>query len=203
VLVNLKEKSMVMDTNMMVVLLMILALVAIGAFLHFRRHETHTLEKHFGPEYGKAVEQFGSRPKAEAELKARQKRVEQLDIVPLAPHEAARFAEQWKLIQARFVDDPKGSLGEADELVRELMQKRGYPMGDFERRAADISVNHPAVVEHYRAAHDIALLDRRGQADTEGLRQAVIHYRALFAELLEVRDEREPAADGDITRRTA
>jgi len=194
---------MVMDTNMMVVLVMILALVAIGAFLHFRRHETHTLEKHFGPEYGKAVEQFGSPAKAEAELKARQKRVEQLDIVPLSPQEAARFAEQWKSIQGRFVDDPKASLGNADDLVRELMQKRGYPIGDFDRRAADISVNHPAVVEHYRAAQDIAVRNRNGEVDTEGMRQAVIHYRALFAELLEVRDDRQAAEQADMTRRTA
>jgi hypothetical protein len=171
---------------MMVVALMIIALLAIAMWLHFRRHESQTLERRFGPEYQRTVEELGSRPKAEAELKARQKRVEQLEIVALAPAEAARFSDAWRSLQARFVDNPKGALADADRLVRELMQKRGYPMGDFERRAADISVHHPSVVEHYRAAHDIALRDERGEVDTEGMRQAVIHYRALFGELLEV-----------------
>ena len=184
------------DPNVMVAALMIIALLAIAMWLHFRRHQSHTLERRFGPEYGRTVEEFGSRPKAEAELKARQKRVEQLDIVPLAPAEAARFSESWRSLQARFVDNPKGVLADADRLVRELMQKRGYPMGDFERRAADISVHHPAVVDHYRAAHDIALRDERGEVDTEGMRQAVIHYRALFAELLEV--EPKPMREGKL-----
>jgi hypothetical protein len=186
-----------LDPNMVIVALMIIALLAVAMWLHFRRHESQTLERRFGPEYGRTVEELGSRPKAEAELKARQKRVEQLDIVPLDPAEAARFSESWKSLQARFVDNPKGVLSEADRLVRDLMQKRGYPMGDFERRAADISVHHPAVVDHYRAAHDIALRDERGEVDTEGMRQAVIHYRALFAELLEV-EPPERARDGKL-----
>ena len=175
-----------MDPNLMYGLIIILALLAVATFLHFRRHQSHVLEKNFGPEYGRTVDNLGSRPKAEAELRARQKRVEQLNIVPLSPADAARFREGWKALQARFVDNPKGSLAEADRLVCDLMEKRGYPMGDFERQAADISVGHPAVVEHYRAAHEIAVRDRNGQTDTESLRQAVIHYRALFGELLEV-----------------
>jgi hypothetical protein len=183
---------MTMDTNLMLVILMILALLAVAVFLHARRHASHTLERRFGPEYGRAVDEYGSRSKAEAELKARQKRVEQLHIAPLSPADAARFNADWKSLQARFVDNPKGSLVEADALVRELMHKRGYPMGDFESRAADISVDHPGVVDHYRAAHEIALLDRHGEVDTEGMRQAVIHYRALFADLLEVE---QPAAE--------
>src|SRR5438874_1331974 len=134
---------MVMDNNMMLVLLMILALVIVAGVLHFRRHESQVLEKRFGPEYGRAVDTMGSKSKAEAELKAREKRVEQLDIVPLSPADATRFNDSWKSLQARFVDNPRGALAEADQLVRELMQKRGYPMGDFERRAADISVHHP------------------------------------------------------------
>jgi hypothetical protein len=174
------------DPTVMIIALMIIALLAVAMWLHFRRHESQTLERRFGPEYGRTVQELGSRPKAEAELKARQKRVEKLDIVALAPAEAARFSESWRSLQARFVDNPKGVLADADRLVRELMQKRGYPMGDFESRAADISVHHPSVVEHYRAAHDIAQQDERDQVDTEGMRQAVIHYRALFAELLEV-----------------
>jgi len=183
---------MTMDTNLMLVILMIVALVAVAVFLHARRRDSQTLEKRFGPEYGRVVDQFGSRSKAEDELKARQKRVERLHIRPLSPEDASRFSEGWRALQARFVDNPKGSLIDADVLVRELMQKRGYPMGDFERRAADISVDHPAVVDHYRAAHEIALRDRHGDVDTEGMRQAVIHLRALFAELLEVE---QPATD--------
>lgn len=175
-----------MDSNLMVILLLLALLLAAAAVLHWRRHESHTLEKRFGPEYHRAVDRFGSRSKAEAELKARAKRVEQLHLVPLAPQDAARFTDAWKMVQARFVDDPHGALAEADRLVTDLMQRRGYPMGDFEVRAADISVDHPAVVDHFRAAHDIAMRDRRAQVDTEALRQAVIHYRALFAELLEV-----------------
>jgi hypothetical protein len=176
-----------MDTQTMTLLaVVILALVAVGAWLYTRKRQSDRLIQRFGPEYGRTVDDLGSRTKAESELREREKRVEKLDIVPLAPEEAARFADAWKTLQGRFVDNPKGVLIEADQLVRELMQMRGYPMGDFERRAADISVHHPAVVDHYRAAQAIAMRDRRGEADTEELRMAVVHYRALFDELLEV-----------------
>jgi hypothetical protein len=174
--------------------ILLIALLAIVAFFVWRRNESQGLVNRFGPEYSRAVDELGSRPRAEKELKARQKRVAKLDIVPLSPAEADRFSREWRALQGRFVDNPKGVLGDADRLVRELMQKRGYPMGDFERRAADISVDHPDVVDHYRAAQAIATLDRRGEADTEALRKAVVHYRALFDELLEVRqDERAQA----------
>jgi hypothetical protein len=111
----------------------------------------------------------------------------------LAPPDAARFTQAWNALQSRFVDDPKAVVVQADQLVRELMLKRGYPMGDFERRAADISVDHPTVVEIYRAAQAIAVRDQRGEADTEELRKAVVHYRALFDELLEVRVPKQAA----------
>lgn len=166
--------------------IVILALIAIGAWIYYQKRQSHRLIQRFGPEYGRAVDEMGSRTKAESELRMREKRVEKLHIVPLAPAEAARFTQAWKALQGRFVDNPKGVLAEADQLVRELMLKRGYPMGDFERRAADISVDHPAVVDHYRAAQAIALRDRGGEADTEELRRAVVHYRALFDDLLEV-----------------
>jgi len=166
----------------------IIALAFLVAWLFYQRRQTDTLKERFGPEYSHAVDELGSRTKAEAELKSRQKRVEKLRIVPLTPADAARFSEAWKALQVRFVDNPKGVVVEADQLVRELMQKRGYPMGDFERRAADISVDHPQVVANYRAAQAIAQRDERGQATTEELRKAVVHYRALFDELLEVRD---------------
>ncbi|MES3000354.1 MAG: hypothetical protein V4787_06650 [Pseudomonadota bacterium] len=189
------------DPNVMAALVIIVALLAVAFLMHFRRHQSHALERRFGPEYGRTVDEMGSRPKAEAELRARTKRVEQLNIAPLSPQDASRFGESWKALQARFVDNPKGVLAEADLLVRELMQKRGYPMGDFDSRAADISVDHPGVVDHYRAAHEIALRDRQGEADTEGMRQAVIHYRALFSELLEV--ERPAPPKGERARAAA
>lgn len=188
-----------MDTNLILIGIVVLALLAIAGWLILRKKESQTLEKRFGPEYKRAVEELGSKPKAEAELKARQKRVEQLHIAPLAPAEARRFSDAWRALQGRFVDNPKDVLAQADQLVRELMQKRGYPMGDFDRRAADISVDHPAVVDHYRAAHDIALRDRHGDVDTEGMRQAVIHYRALFAELLEV-EEPKPVREREANK---
>lgn len=189
-----------MDTRILAVLAVaVLALIAIGAWLYMRKKQSERLVQRFGPEYGRAVDEMGSRSKAEAELRQREKRVSKLHIVPLSPSDAARFSQEWKALQGRFVDNPKGVLVEADLLVRELMEKRGYPMGDFEHRAADISVDHPAVVDHYRAAHDIAMRDKRGETDTEGLRQAIVHYRALFDELLEVRqDERARTKEMEI-----
>jgi hypothetical protein len=176
-----------MDTqSLAIAAVVILALVAIAVWLWNQKQQSRRLEQRFGPEYKRAVDQFGSRPKAEAELKTREKRVEKLDIVPLAPADAERFRQDWKILQGRFVDNPKGALLEADQLVRELMLKRGYPMADFDHRAADISVDHPAVVDHYRAAQEISARDRRREADTEDLRKAVVHYRALFDDLLEV-----------------
>jgi hypothetical protein len=165
------------DTMMIIAAIVVIALIAAAAWFAYQKNESHRLEDRFGPEYGRAVDELGSRSKAEAELKNRQKRVEQLNIVPLSPPDASRFSQSWKSLQARFVDDPRAVVVEADDLVRELMQKRGYPMGDFERRAADISVQ------------DIAARGRRGNIETEELRKAVVHYRALFSELLEVRED--------------
>jgi hypothetical protein len=168
-----------------------LGLVAIGVWLYTRRKQSDRLHEHFGPEYDRTVNELGSRTKGESELKAREKRVERLEILPLAPSEAARFSEAWQALQGRFVDNPKGVVVQAEQLVRELMEKRGYPMGDFERRAGDISVDHPDVVANYRSAQAIAMRDQKGTADTEELRKAVVHYRALFDELLEVRESRQ------------
>ncbi len=167
---------------------LIAAVIAVIAWAYAqkkRRHSQH-LQQRFGPEYARRVNEFGDRAKAEAELAAREKRVERLNVTQLTPADAARFAQAWNALQARFVDDPKGALAEADRLVHELMTKRGYPMADFERRAADVSVDHPSVVANYRAARAVALRDERGEASTEELRKAVVHYRALFQELLEV-----------------
>jgi hypothetical protein len=167
-------------------------LAAVAAALISQRHrQSLRLQRRFGAEYDRAVERLGSRTKAEAELRAREKRVADLHIAPLAPADAARFTQSWNALQSRFIDNPKGVVVEADQLVRELLLKRGYPMGDFERRAADMSVDHPAIVENYRAAQAIAVRAERGETDTEELRKAVVHYRTLFDELLEVRPVKE------------
>jgi len=173
---------------------LIVALIAVIAWANAqrRRKQSLRLQQRFGPEYLRLVNEMG-RPKAEAELAARERRVAALTLRPLPAADAAKFRDAWVAIQARFVDDPKTSVIDADHLVYDLMAKRGYPMGDFEHRAADISVDHPAVVSNYRAARAIALRDERGEASTEELRKAVVHYRALFEELLEVSDP-EPRA---------
>src|SRR5512141_1480304 len=181
------------DTQTWIILagVVVLVVIALAAWFSYKKKHSLRLQERFGPEYGRSVDDLGSRKKAEAELKAREKRVEGLTIIPLTPSDAARFSQTWKDLQGRFVDNPKSAVAQADQLVRELMLKRGYPMGDFESRAADISVDHPEVVAYYRAAQAIAVRDERGEADTEELRKAVVHYRALFDELLEVREDRQ------------
>lgn len=179
--------------SLLAIVAVVIVLLLLAALLLTRKRRSDQLHGRFGPEYDRTVDEMGSRDKAEAELLARQRRVEKLNIVPLPPHEAERFRNAWQDLQSQFVDSPQATLAKADLLVRELMSRRGYPMGDFETRAADVSVDHPKVVDHYRAAHAIAMQDRDGKADTEALRQAVVHYRALFAELLEVAEpRREP-----------
>jgi hypothetical protein len=181
-----------------VILLVIVAAIVAAAWLisrEQRRKQSLRLRQRFGPEYGRVVAEKGNQAKAESELIERQKRVERLKIVALTPTDAARFREAWDALQSRFIDNPKGVVVEADDLVRELMVKRGYPMGDFERRAADISVDHPKLIETYRSARAIATRDKEGQASTEELRKAVVYYRALFDELLEVRRSPTETAD--------
>jgi hypothetical protein len=191
------------DTQTWIILAAVvaLALVAVGAWFFYQKKQSRKLQEHFGPEYDRTVNELGSRTKGESELKAREKRVERLEILPLAPSEAARFSEAWHTLQGRFVDNPKGVVVQAEQLVRELMEKRGYPMGDFERRAADISVDHPDVVANYRSAQAIALRDQKGTADTEELRKAVVHYRALFDELLQVRETRQEIEEKRVAAR--
>jgi hypothetical protein len=155
-----------------------------------RRRQSLRLRQRFGPEYTRLMSERGNRTKAEAELLAREKRVERLKLVPLTAEDAAKFGQAWGLLQTRFVDNPRNAVVEADRLVRDLMIKRGYPMADFEHRAADISVYHPAVVEAYRSARAIAVRDQQNQASTEELRKAFVYYRTLFDELLEVRHPR-------------
>jgi hypothetical protein len=165
---------------------LVVALFAVAAWFFSQKRNSERLRDRFGPEYGRTVGKLGGQKKGESELMAREERVGHLAITPLAPAEAARFSQAWNTLQGRFVDNPQGVVVQADQLVRELMLKRGYPMGDFERRAADISVDHPSVVENYRAAQAIAAREQRGEADTEELRKAVVHYRVLFDDMLEV-----------------
>jgi len=162
------------------------ALIAVTAWILYRKKQSKRLQDRFGAEYGRAVDELGSRAKAESELKAREHRVKGLNITALTATDAAKFSKAWTELQGRFVDDPQGVVVQADQLVRELMLKRGYPMADFEHRAADISVDHPGVVLHYRAAQAITVSSERKEASTEELRKAVVHYRALFDELLEI-----------------
>lgn len=175
------------------VVLLVAVVLAVVAWLIVQRQRSLHLKRRFGPEYDLTVSEFRSRTKAETELQKREDRVARLKIVPLTPTEAARFSQAWNELQSRFIDNPKGVVAHADQLVRELMEERGYPMGDFERRAADISVDHPAVVATYRVAQAIAASDARGEADTEELRKAVIYYRTLFDELLGVAHDRVAA----------
>jgi hypothetical protein len=167
-----------------IVIGIIVVAVIVGAILYSRRARTEHLREQFGPEYDRAVEAKGGRTKAEADLAEREKRVEKLDIRQLEPAERREFIERWTDVQARFVDDPARAVAFADALLGDVMKTRGYPVSDFDQRAGDISVDHPVVVEHYHKAHDIAVRHERGQASTEDLRQAMIHYRALFDNLV-------------------
>ena len=169
------------------------------SFAGTRARRRRGLQRTFGPEYDRVVADAPNRRDAEAELTERRARREQLEIHDVRPTVRSRFADRWRQIQERFVDDPDTAILEADALIQEVMHDRGYPVEDFERRAADLSVDHPQVVENYRAAHAISVARARGEATTEDARVALVHYRSLFEELLEraaqsaVRDS-EPAA---------
>jgi hypothetical protein len=168
------------------VVVVLVIVVAVVLYMRNRRNTTAGLKNRFGPEYDRAVQQHGSERKAEAKLADRESRVDLLKIRDLDPVERERYLTEWQTVQSRFVDYPKGAVTEADELVCSLMKTRGYPVTDFDQRAADISVDHPLVVENYRSAHNIALRLARGEANTEELRTAMIHYRSLFDELAQV-----------------
>ena len=180
---NLTALSMLQIAIFIAIAVVIAAGVAISVVVCKRR--TARLRYQFGgAEYTRAVREGGSQQKAEAALDGRTERVERLHIRPLGPGDRVRFIETWGRVQARFVDGPGGAVTDADQLLGDVLSTRGYPVGDFEQRAADISVDHPLVLENYREAHDSALRQARGQASTEDLRQAMIHYRTLFEELV-------------------
>ena len=172
-------------TMFLLIVLAVLVVAGIAALMFFQKRRTERLRTRFGsPEYTRAIEESGSRKIAEAGLNARQERVEALDIRPMSAVDHARFTESWRKTQTRFVDSPGGAVTEADQLLSDVMATRGYPVSDFAQRAADISVDHPSVMTNYRLAHDIALRQTQGTASTEELRQAMIHYRTLFEELV-------------------
>ena len=175
------------ETAVIVIAVVAVLVIAALAWWFLTRRRRAALQDRFGPEYERTVDQADSRRQAEIDLRERQERRDELTIVPLDDSSRARFASEWTEVQARFVDQPAETVVEADALVMRVMRQRGYPIDDFEQRAADISVDHPDIVEHYRAGHALADRSRDGDADTESLRQAVVHYRELFARLLEDR----------------
>ena len=178
--------SSISTTEIVIVIGAALVLIAVIATLvSIRKRRTERLRTQFGgAEYSRAVREGGSQRRAEAVLDQRAERVERLHIRPLARGDRERFVECWDRVQARFVDGPGSAVMDADQLLGDVMSTRGYPVSDFEQRAADISVDHPLVLENYRAAHQSALRQTRGQASTEDLRKAMIHYRTLFEELV-------------------
>lgn len=165
----------------------LLALLALGLFavIARRRSRTHHLAERYGTEYDRTVSQHGGRGKAEKDLLGRENRVGKYAIRPLSEAERGRFAESWSRTMARFVDSPPAAVADADQLLTEVMRVRGFPTADFDQRAADLSVDHPKLVESYHAAHDLALKSRSGKASTEDLRQALVHCRVLYDELVE------------------
>ena len=175
-----------MDTTLMIVIAVVIVVI-VGFFLgpvFARRRHSQRLQSKFGAEYDHTVQTLGNEKKARTELDERQKHVQGLNIKPLTVAERERYLENWAAIQSKFVDEPGQAIGNADRLIMEVMQIRAYPVSDFEKRAADISVNYPALVSNYRAAREIAIKNEQHQADTEELRQAMIYYRSLFEELL-------------------
>ena len=167
------------------IVLAVLAVVTVAIVKGLRDRRTRSLRDRFGPEYDRTLESGESKRDAEAELKARAERREQLEIRPLTTAARERYVDGWQRVQAKFVDDPAGAVHDADMLIQSVMEDRGYPMDDFEQRAADVSVDHPRVVENYRQGHALARKSAVGDGTTEDLRQAMQHYRTLFEELVE------------------
>jgi FtsZ-interacting cell division protein ZipA len=178
-----------MDMKLIVVVIAVVVVaVLLVALFYMRRRRSMNLRERFGPEYERTVRERGA-SRAETELEQRVKRVERLRLQPLSQSARRGYLDRWMEIQRRFVDDPKGAVFSADELINEVMNAEGYPMSDFDQRAADISVDHPLLVSNYRVAHDITMRERGGAATTEELRKAIVHYRFLFEQLIESEPE--------------
>jgi hypothetical protein len=189
-----------MNQNLWIMVGVVVIVIAAVAWAVVATMRTKRLRRRFGPEYSRAIEKEGDRRQAEKVLEMRERRIEQLHIHPLTEAEYGKFKDAWAADQAKFVDDPPAAVTDADRLIGELMTARGYPAGDFEQRAADLSVEYPHLVEKYRTAHQIALRQERGEASTEELRSVMVLYRELFEALLEsevgVRDMPKRAAAG-------
>jgi hypothetical protein len=187
-----------MDTQLIVtigIVVLVLILAGVAVWVYARTTRSRRLKAKFGPEYDQTVERFGNRELAETELQDRERRVKRFHIVRLSMQDASQYRERWATVQAHFVDAPKEAVEEAHQIVHEVMKKRGYPVTDFEQAAADLSVEYPAIVTYYRAAGCIAESNRKGLAQTEELRQAVVNYRSLFEELL-------GTAEGEVKAKT-
>ena len=182
-----------MNTATILLVVLVLLVLAAAAFFVVQSRKRKALQERFGPEYDRAVEDSDGKRDAERELRERAERRDALDIKPLEPAARDGYAEQWRATQERFVDAPDAAVTEADRLVARVMQQRGYPVGDFDQMARDVSVDHSQVVHEYRAAHEISERNDREQATTEELRQAMVHYRALFSDLLEDSPDGSPA----------
>lgn len=175
--------------------LIVLAVIIAVGVMYMRKRRTDVLKERFGGEYERTVKEAGGPTKAEAILQEREKRVDKFDIRPLSEESRPRFIAAWRDVQARFVDSPADAITRADVLLGEVMEARGYPVADFEQRSADLSVDHGDVVQNYRAAHGIAVRHAQGKASTEDLRQAMIHYRALFDDLVHEPVDSDPVIE--------
>ena len=182
------RNSSVDSQTLLIVMAAVVVVVLVAAWMYYGRRQRVRLRERFGPEYDRVVATAGSPAKAEALLRERAARVDRFKIRPIVRDQADAFEREWRRVQSRFVDDPDAAVAEADSLLTQVMTARGYPLEDFDRRADDISVDHPHVVENYRTACAFVLKRQRGQATTEELRQAIVNYRALFDDLLEVED---------------
>jgi FtsZ-interacting cell division protein ZipA len=190
-----------MDTRAVIVLVIVIAAIAIAAAVIIsRRRRSQHLRSHFGPEYDRTVQMQGNPAKAEAVLLEREQRVKKFSLRPLPPADRERYAAEWAAVQRRFVDDPSTAVAQADRLVTTVMAARGYPMTDAEQREADISVTHPNLVQNYRAARELTQRHAAGQSSTEDLRKAMVYFRSLFDELLEVT---QPQRVGETHERLA
>jgi hypothetical protein len=188
-----------MNGAVLALIVLVVLVVAAVALLQVRRQRTERLRQRFGPEYDRTVEVSKDQSAAEKELRQREQRREKIQVVPLEPATRERYLETWHRTQALFVDSPTEATRRADKLVAEVMRERGYPVEDFEQRAADLSVDYPGLVQDYRAARAIAERNDRSEADTEELRQALVHYRSLFEELLEAaEDTADDSADHSV-----
>ena len=176
-----------MNANIYIIIIVVLVLVVLGlllALIFSRRQRSKRYTAKYGADYDHTVKTMGSQTKAQTEMDQRQKHVDSLDIRSLSLPEREKYLAEWKAVQTKFIDQPGPATVEADHLIMEVMQSRNYPVADFEQRAADISINYPDLVSNYRLARAIAIKNEQHKADTEELRQALVHYRALFNELL-------------------